>query len=236
MAACETQPPKYIHFRSSNGYIQLNLGISSSRGDRKTVRDIKSSTCWKITEKKNKFMQRKLLLLTFLLTHTIYKQVPYFEVICYWLFSFLSVSISFYNKRTRFCISEPYLLAYGESFCRFSRAFFVSLFEGCTGGLSLITISSSSSITISITICYCGIEVESVVRFLLHCPLCSNERCTLLNSLSRIDHKLLDCTDTILTQTFLFGNSSYTTNDSTKIINLTIDSVVSTKKFDGPLL
>ena len=167
-------------------------------------------------------MQRKLLLLTFLLTHTIYKQVPYFEVICYWLFSFLSVSISF--------------LAYGESFCRFSRAFFVSLFEGCTGGLSLITISSSSSITISITICYCGIEVESVVRFLLHCPLCSNERCTLLNSLSRIDHKLLDCTDTILTQTFLFGNSSYTTNDSTKIINLTIDSVVSTKKFDGPLL
>ena len=52
MAACETQPPKYIHFRSSNGYIQLNLGFSSSQGDRKTVRDIKSSTCWKITEKK----------------------------------------------------------------------------------------------------------------------------------------------------------------------------------------
>ena len=181
-------------------------------------------------------MQRKLLFLTFLLTHTIYKQVLFFEVICYWLFYFLSVSISFSNWRTRFCISEPYLLACREAFCRVYRAFFVSLFEGCTGSLSLITISSSFLITISITICYCGIEVQSVIHFLLHYPLYSNERCTLLNSLSRIDHKLLDCPDTFLTQTLLFGNSSYTTNDSTEIINWTIDFFLSTKKFDGPLL
>ena len=65
MAACETQPPKYIHFRSSNGYIQLNLGISSSQGDRKTVRDIKSSTCWKITEKKKQIYAEKVVAFDF---------------------------------------------------------------------------------------------------------------------------------------------------------------------------
>ena len=64
----------------------------------------------------------------------------------------------------------------------------------------------------------------------------SNERCRLLNSLSKIDYKLLDSTDTSLTQILLFGNSSFTTNNNTRIINLTIDFVLLTKRFDGPLL
>ena len=85
-------------------------------------------------------------------------------------------------------------------------------------------------------ICNCGNDVKSAMQFFLHCPLYSNERCTLLNSLSKIDHKLLDSTDTSLTQILLFGNSPFTTNDNTKIINLTIDFVLSTKRFDGPLL
>ena len=64
----------------------------------------------------------------------------------------------------------------------------------------------------------------------------SNERCTLLNSLSKTDYKLLDSTDTSLTQILLFGNSTFTTNNNTRIINLTIDFVLLTKRFDGPLL
>ena len=64
----------------------------------------------------------------------------------------------------------------------------------------------------------------------------SNERCRLLNSLSKIDYKLLDSTDTSLTQILLFGNSSFTTNNNARIINLTIDFVLLTKRFDGPLL
>ena len=48
-------------------------------------------------------------------------------------------------------------------------------------------------------ICNCGNDVESAIHFFLHCPLYSNECCTLLNSLSKIDHKLLDSTDTSLT-------------------------------------
>ena len=78
-------------------------------------------------------------------------------------------------------------------------------------------------------ICNCGNDVESATHFFLHYPLYSNERCTLLSSLSKIDHKLLDSTDTSLAQILLFGNSSFTTIDNTKIMNLTIDFVLSTK-------
>ena len=81
------------------------------------------------------------------------------------------------------------------------------------------------------SICNCGNDVESVINFFLHCHLYINERCTLLNSLSKTDDKLLD-----ITYTLLFGNSSFTTSDNTKIINLTIDFVLSTKRIDGPLL
>ena len=95
-------------------------------------------------------------------------------------------------------------------------------------------------------ICNCGNDAESVIYFFLHCtaekmkssimdffskcdycPLHSNERCTILNSLSKIDHKLSDSTNTSLTKILLFGNSSFTTNDNTKIINLTIDFALS---------
>ena len=56
-----------------------------------------------------------------------------------------------------------------------------------------------------IPISNCGNDVESVIHFFLHCPLYSNERCTLLNSISKTGHKLLDSTDSSLTQTLLFG-------------------------------
>ena len=85
-------------------------------------------------------------------------------------------------------------------------------------------------------ICNCGIDAVSAIQFFFHCPLYSNERCTLLSSLGKIDYKLWDGTDTFPTQILLFGHSSFTTNDNTKIINLTIDFILSTKRFDGTLL
>ena len=72
--------------------------------------------------------------------------------------------------------------------------------------------------------------------FFLDCPLYSIERRTLLRSLVNIDHKLLDNTDVSLTQTLLFGNTVFNAKENTKIFNLTIEFVLSTKKFDGPLL
>ena len=76
-------------------------------------------------------------------------------------------------------------------------------------------------------ICNCGNDVE----FFLHCPLYSNERRTLLNSLVNIDHTLLDNTDFSLTQILLFDNTTFNAIENTEIINLTID-FLSTKRFD----
>ena len=71
---------------------------------------------------------------------------------------------------------------------------------------------------------------------MLNLLLYSNERPTILSSLVNIDHKLLDNTDFSLTQTLLFGNTTFNAKESTKIINLTIDFVLSTKIFDKLLL
>ena len=57
-----------------------------------------------------------------------------------------------------------------------------------------------------------------------------------LSSLVNIDHTLSDNTDFSLAQIFLFGNTTFNTKENTKIANLTIDFVLSTKRFDGPLL
>ena len=82
----------------------------------------------------------------------------------------------------------------------------------------------------------CGNDVESALHFFLHCPLYSNERRTLLNSLVNTDHTLLDNTDFSLAQILLFGNTTFNAIVNTKIINLTIDFVYSTKRFDDQLL
>ena len=59
---------------------------------------------------------------------------------------------------------------------------------------------------------------------------------TLLNSLVNIDYTLLDNTDFLLTQILLFGNTTFNARENTKIINLTIDFILSTKRFDDPVL
>ena len=76
----------------------------------------------------------------------------------------------------------------------------------------------------------CGNDVESAIYFFLHYPLCSNERRTFLNSLVNIDHTLLDNIDFSLTQILLFGNTTFNAIENTKIINLTMDFVLSTKR------
>ena len=85
-------------------------------------------------------------------------------------------------------------------------------------------------------ICNCSNDVESAINVFIHCPLYSKERHPLLSSLVNIDHTLLDNTDFSLTQILLFGNTTFNAKENTKIINLVIDSVSSTKRFDEPLL
>ena len=84
-------------------------------------------------------------------------------------------------------------------------------------------------------LCNCGQDIESTTHFFLHCPFFINERRTLLSTIRSLDSKLLDCTDYDITQTLLFGNTSQTSSNNFKIINASIDYILSSKRFDEPL-
>ena len=83
--------------------------------------------------------------------------------------------------------------------------------------------------------CYCCQDIESTTHFFLHCLLFINKRCTPLSTIRSLDSKLLDCTNYDLKQTLLFGNTSQTSSNNFKIMNASIDYILSSKPFDEPL-
>ena len=82
----------------------------------------------------------------------------------------------------------------------------------------------------------CNCDIESITHFFLHCPFFVTERRTLLSTICSLDSKLLDSNDYDLTQTLLFGNTSQTSSNNFKIINASIDYILSSKRFDESLL
>ena len=64
------------------------------------------------------------------------------------------------------------------------------------------------------------------------CPLYINERCTLMSNLNRINPQISQTSLQLLTNTLLFGNSSYSDKTNTHIFNATIDYIQLTKRFD----
>ena len=84
-------------------------------------------------------------------------------------------------------------------------------------------------------LCSCGLDIESTENFLLHCPQFDNEKRTLLSTIGNINYinyKLLENTDSNLTQTLLFRNTPFDLTDNTKILNTTINFILLTKRFD----
>ena len=71
-------------------------------------------------------------------------------------------------------------------------------------------------------LCNCGHSIESTAHF-LHWSLFTNERYTLLTTLSSIDCNLLNNTNFVLTQTLLLSNLSFDSNKNLEILNATID-------------
>ena len=52
-------------------------------------------------------------------------------------------------------------------------------------------------------LCSCCLDIESTEHFLLHCSQFFNDRCTLPSTIGDINYKLLENTDSVLTQTLL---------------------------------
>ena len=77
-------------------------------------------------------------------------------------------------------------------------------------------------------LCKCGFDVESTSHFLLHCPICNNELSSLLSTVRNIDCKVLENTDSSLTQTLLYGKPSLDINTNSLILNAAIGFIFST--------
>ena len=84
-------------------------------------------------------------------------------------------------------------------------------------------------------ICYCGQDIETSVHYLLHCPIFSDERSIFFNNIRSIDENVLSGSDPKISDTLLFGISSFNDTKNTSILNTTIDYIFSTKRFDVPL-
>ena len=85
-------------------------------------------------------------------------------------------------------------------------------------------------------ICSCGNDIETSAHFLLHYPNVSNERSTFLNITGSIDRNILTRRDSQVTETLLYGDSNSNNITNTLILNIAIDFLIATKRFDASLL
>ena len=84
-------------------------------------------------------------------------------------------------------------------------------------------------------LCKRSAEVESASHLLLHCPIYNNNWSSLLSTIRNIGCKLLDITSSSLSQTLLYGNSSFDIITNLLILYATIDFILSTKRFEEAL-
>ena len=61
-------------------------------------------------------------------------------------------------------------------------------------------------------------------------------RNTLLSEISEINSELITCNDFALIKTLLFGDNSFSQYDNSRILDATIAFIVTSKRFDDPLL
>ena len=84
-------------------------------------------------------------------------------------------------------------------------------------------------------ICCCGKGIETTVHYLLHCPISSDERSIFFHNIRSIDENVLSGSDPRISETLLFGISSFNDTKNTSILNTIIGYILSTKRFDVPL-
>ena len=78
-------------------------------------------------------------------------------------------------------------------------------------------------------------SIETTEHYLLHCSNFSNQRLTLFNNLQRYDICQIPLNPTFLCNTFLYGNSKFSSDINVEILNATIKFFVDSERFNGPL-
>ena len=81
-------------------------------------------------------------------------------------------------------------------------------------------------------VCCCGKDTETTAHYLLYCPIFADERFFFFNNIRSIDEVIVGGSDPRISETLLFGISSFNDAKNASILNTTIDYILSTKKFD----
>ena len=84
--------------------------------------------------------------------------------------------------------------------------------------------------------CPCNMEFESVSHFFVRCHFFTHMRQNLMNDLSRTDARIQLYNDDLLTKTLLYGNKDFTDEVNSRILNLSIEFILKSGRFDGPLM
>ena len=83
--------------------------------------------------------------------------------------------------------------------------------------------------------CPCSMEVESTEHFFLQCHYYINERIDLMNELQNLNINVNSFSESSLINLLLFGSKSFTNDINSKILNLSINFIKESKRFEGPL-
>ena len=83
--------------------------------------------------------------------------------------------------------------------------------------------------------CCCGSGTETTKHFLLHCPIFHLQRQTLFDKIATIDSNILTENEDSIVHTLLFGKPKSENSLNRAILNMSIEFILSTERFNNPL-
>ena len=84
--------------------------------------------------------------------------------------------------------------------------------------------------------CSCNTEDETVTHYLLRCPNYTQQRMHLMNKITELNPNLLVENHNVLSSILLYGSKQFDNQMNSKIINLTIEYIHTSERFNIPLL
>ena len=84
--------------------------------------------------------------------------------------------------------------------------------------------------------CSCNTEDETVTHYLLRCPNYTQQRMPLMNKITELNPNLLVENHNVLSSILLYGSNQFDNQMNSKIINLTIEYIHTSERFNIPLL
>ena len=84
-------------------------------------------------------------------------------------------------------------------------------------------------------LCSCEGDIETTEHFFLHCQNFVDLRVVLLNDIITIDHGILDTSEDNLVHLLLYGHQRYSLHENQMLIQASINFIIKSERFNGPL-